>query len=187
MKHLISKIFLLFVFFLLPFAGFAVSEGFPAKEVFVQIFNFSVFAAVLILLVRKPLQVFFHKRQEEFFSFEKQAVQLEKEKQEEYKNWEMKIQALKEQEEGIQKKAQEEGDRFITQKKEEIKQLQDRLKREARFFIRLETEKLKRKLLKNWKGKVKEGACFELEKQAGSKDFQTARLEDFFNQVESHI
>ena len=141
----------------------------------------------LFFLTRKPIKVFFHKRQEEFFAFEKQAFQLEKEKREEQKNWEKKIQALREKEKGIEQKAQAEGEKFVFQRKEEIKTLKERLKKEADFFIRLEREKSKRELLKRWKSTIVEGASLELEKQASSHDFQRERLKDFFKQMESHL
>ena len=173
--------------FFLPFFSFASNETFPAKEIFFQTFNFLIFAIVLFFLIRKPVKVFFHKRQEEFLDFEKQAFQLEKEKREEQKNWEKKIQALRDQEKGIEQKAQAEGKNFIFQRKEEIRTLRERLKKEADFFIRLEREKSKRGLLERWKNKVVEEARLELEKQALSPDFQKERLKDFFKQMESRF
>ena len=174
-------------FFFLPSYSYASTEGFPTKEIFVQVFNFSVFVLAFVFLIRKPLKLFFHKRQEEFFAFEKQAVQLEKEKQEEYQAWEKKLQILKEQETGIQKKAQTEGEKFISQKQEEIKSLKARLRKESDFFIRLEKEKSKRNLLKQWKNKVVQEAGLELEKQAQSASFQQERIKDFFKQMELHL
>ena len=177
--------FLFFFFF--PLFSFAASEGFPAKEILIQLFNFSVFVAAFIFLVRKPVKVFFHKRQEEFFSFEKQAVQLEKERQKENQSWEKKLEALKKQEAGIKQQAQAEGEKFISGKKQEIKHLKIRLKKEADFFLHLESEKLKRDLFKKWKNKVVEGAHLELEKQAESSVFQMERLKDFFKQMEARL
>ena len=180
-----QRFYFLFLFF--PLFSFAASEGFPAREILIQLFNFSVFVAVFIFLVRKPVKVFFHKRQEEFFSFEKQAIQLEKERQTENQSWEKKLETLKKQEAGIKQKAQAEGEKFISGKKEEIKKLKTRLKKEADFFLHLERGKLKRDLFKKWKNKVIEGAHLELEKQAESLVFQTERTKDFFKQMEARL
>ncbi len=173
------------LFFTLP--SYAASEGFPAREVFFQVFNFLLFATALFFLLRKPIQVFFHKRQEEFFAFEKQALQLEREKQIEKESWEKKIQTLNEQEKNIKQKAKEEGERFISQKKEEIKALKLRLKKEADFFLHLEREKSKRELFKTWKGKIIESAKIELKNQALSPSFQEEQLKGFYKQMEAHL
>ena len=164
------------------------SEGtFPAKEIFFQIFNFSIFVMILFFLMRKPIKVFFHKRQEEFFAFEKQAFQLEKEKQEELKTWEKKIQVLRDQEKEIEKKAQAEGEKFVFQQKEEIRTLKIRFKRESDFFLRLEREKSKRELLEKWKDKVISETSKNLDKQARFLEFQREQFRDFFTQMEIHL
>ena len=167
--------------------SYAGAESFPTKEIFIQVFNFSVFAGAFIFLTRKPIKLFFHRRQEEFFAFEKQAAQWERERQEEFQTWERKLEILKEQEAGIKQKAQTEGERFIVQKQEEIKNLKARLKKELDFFLRLEKEKSKRNLLIKWKRKVVQKAGLELEKQAQSTSFQQDRLKDFFKQMEAHL
>lgn len=170
-----------------PLFSFAASEAFPVKEIFFQIFNFSIFATAFVFLIRKPIKIFFHKRQEEFFSFEKQAIQLEKEKKSELKTWEKKLETLREQEAEIQKRAKKEGEKFVFQKKEELKNLRGRLKKESDFFLHLEKEKSKRELIKKWKNKVVQEAARELEKQAHSASFQKKRLEDFFKQMVPHL
>jgi len=172
---------------LFPSFSFADSSSFPLREITVQVFNFSVFAIVLFFLVRKPIKLFFHKRQEEFFSFEKQSARLEREKKKELEAWEKKLEILKEQKKYIQKKAQSEGEKVIFQRREEIKNLQNRLKKEAEFFLQLEKEKLRRELLKKWKDKITQKAGQELDKQAKSSSFQQERFRDFLKQMESRL
>ena len=187
MKRMAS-IFLAGLFvFVFPSFSFAESASFPIKEIAVQVFNFSIFVVALIFLVRKPVKLFFHKRQEEFFSFEEQAVQLEREKKKELEAWEQKLESLKEQEKGIQKKAQSEGKKLVFQKREEIKNLQNRLKTEAEFFLQLEREKSKKELLEKWKYKIAQKAGKELEGQTQSPSFQQELVRDFFKQMESRL
>lgn len=175
------------LFFFPFFSSFAASEAFPSREIFIQFLNFSMFFAAFLFLCRKPIKVFFHKRQEEFFSFEKQALSLEKEKKKELKLWEDKLAVLKDQEKGIKKKAQEEGEKFVRQKKEELESLKTRLKRETDFFFRLEKEKAKKDFLRNWKDKIIQSAERKLEEEAVSPAFQTNRFKNFLKQLESHF
>ena len=184
-----GKLFFFFelILFLFPFCSFSASGVFPVKEVFFQVFNFSIFFGIFVFLMRKPLKVLFHKRQEEFFSFEKQAKALEAERKKELKVWEEKLEILKKQEAAIQQKAKQEGERFISQKREEFRNLKARLKREADFFFQLEKEKSKRVLFKKWKDQITEQAQEELKKQASSRSFQKERIRDFFQQMESHL
>lgn len=183
-----SRRFLL-VFFILfvSLPALASSGGFPAWEVGIQVFNFTLFFLAFVFLLRKPIQVFFHKRQEEFFSFEKQALSQEKERKKELKLWEDKIAKLKEQEKDIQKKAFAEGESFVAQKKEELEALRARLKKESEFFLHLETEKAKRELLEKWKDKIIQFAESELKKQAGSSAFQKESLSSFVKQMETRF
>ena len=182
------KIILIFFFLLLfSFPALAASGVFPAKEIGIQVLNFSLFFAALIFLLRKPVKVFFHKRQEEFFSFEKQALSLEKDRQKELKLWEKKIAVLKEQEKDIKKKAQKEGEKLISQKKEELESFRARLKKEADFFLHLEKEKAKRELLEKWKDKIIQLAEVELRKQALSSTFHQGKLKTFLKQMESRF
>ena len=186
-KSLKQRLLLGLTFFLFPLLSYSSSETIPVKEIFIQVFNFSIFVAIFAFLIRKPIKHFFHKRQKEFFSFEEQAAQWEKEKWKEHQEWENKLEVLKKQEKEIKQKAQREGEKFLFQKKEELKNFQIRLKKEAHFLLRLEREKSKEDLLKKWRGKVAQAAGLDLEKQAGSSDFQSKRLKDFFWQMEFRL
>ena len=179
--------FLLLFLFLFPASAFAASEGFSVKELAIQIFNFSIFFTALIFLTRKPLGAFFHKRQKDFISFEEQAIHLEKERQREKKEWGEKLTTLEKQEQGIQQKAQTEGERWFFQKKEELKSLKIRLQKEADFLIHLEKEKAKRELLQQWKDKVIQSAQQDLKNQSQSHNFQSERVKDFFKQMEDRL
>ena len=170
--------------FFLPLISYASGELFPLKEILVQVFNFSIFALAFGFLMRKPIQAFLHKRQKDFFSFEEQALQLEKEKEKENFIWEEKLKKLKEQEEGIKQKAKMEGEKFAVQKKEELKLLENQLKATGHFLIHLETEKAKKDLIDKWKNKVVQQAGLSLERLSSALDFQHRQFEDFFKQIE---
>lgn len=178
--------YLFYIILYTPFISFADESGFPLKEILVQAFNFLVFATAFLFLIRNPLKIFFYKRQEDFFSFEKQAAQWEKEKQKELNTWNKKIETLKKQETGIKQKAKEEGGKFLFHKKEELKTLKSRLEKEADFLIHLEKEKSKRDLLKKWRDKTAHVAGSELKNKAPSADFQKKSLQDFLNGM-SHV
>ena len=169
--------------FFLPFSAYAGGELFPLKEILVQVFNFSIFALAFGFLVRKPIKTFLHKRQKDFFSFEEQALQLEKEKQKENSFWEEKIERLKEQERGIKQKAKTEGERVALQKKEELKLLENQLKKSARFLIHLETEKAKKNLIDKWQNNLAHQTGLDLKELSQSLDFQQKQFKDFLKQV----
>lgn len=180
-------IFLALIFLLFPSLAFAKAEGFPLKEILIQVFNFSVFAIVFVFLVKKPIGAFFHKKQKDFIAFEEQALQLEKEKEKEQKEWDKKLMDLEQKEKSIQQSAQQEGERLLAQKKEELKNLSNQLKSTAEFFIRLEREKLKRNLIQKWRSKVAEEAEEDLKQQPKTSDFQNKRLKEFLKQMETQI
>ena len=182
-----QKLLLGLIFFFLPSLSYSAVEAIPVKEISIQVFNFSIFVAIFVFLIQKPIKKFFHKRQKEFFSFEEQAAQWEKEKRKEHQEWENKLEVLKKQEKGIKQRAQTEGEKLLLQKKEELKNFQARLEKEAHFLLHLEREKSKDDLIKKWKSKVAQAAGLDLEKQASSSDFQTERLKDFFRQMESRL
>ncbi len=178
---------LFFPLFFLPGLAFADRAPFPVQEITAQAFNFSVFAIAFIFLIRKPVQLFFHKRRDEFLSFERQAMQLEKERKGELKAWEKKLKGLREREKDIDQKARSEGEKFMSQKRREIQNLRDRLKREAEFFLRLEREKAKKELMGRWREKIIQAAGRSLKNQAPARSFQQALFKDFFKQLESHL
>ena len=179
--------FLWLSFFLFPLMTFASSEIFPVKEIVVQAFNFSIFFFLFVFLLRKPIKQFFSKRQEDFLFFEKQAFQREKQKKEEHKKWQEKLERLNQKEKGITKEAEVEGQKIIFLNQKKLKNLKDQLQTEADFFIHLETKKIKTEIFEKWRNKVIERAELELGKQGQSEKFQVERYKDFFKQMESHI
>ena len=171
-----------------PFFVFAEAAGgaFPFREIFFQLFNFSLFSAGLIFLLRKPVQVFFHKRQEEFIAFEKQALKLEKEKRAEYEKWEKKREEAEENSSTVRQKAREEGERFAFQQKEVLKNLKIRLQKSSDFVIHREREKAKRDMLAKWEGRLIRNARLGLELETRRPDFHSAQVRHFCRRVESH-
>ena len=178
---------LLFFACFIFFPCFSLAEGSGLKEVAVQLFNFSVFFGLLWFLLKKPAQAFFHKRQKNFLSFEEQALKIEKEKKEELTVWDQKLKALTERESGIKEKAQEEGKKLDFQKKEELKSLKIRLKKEADFFLNLEKEQAKNLLLKKGTSQIARSAGWELKNLAKSPSFQKESMKDFFKQIKAHL
>ena len=187
-KYFLNAVFLgAFICFSF-FARAETSQGFPAKEIFIQFFNFSIFAGLLFFFLQKPLKAFFHKRKKDFLAFEEQTASLEKEKKEELALWEGKLKSLKEQEANIRQRATAEGDKLIFQKKQQLEQLRSQLEKTADFLFHLEEEKSKRDLIKKWRGQVARSAEEELKRQAVSLDFQKNMLEVFLKQIEkSHL
>ena len=153
---------------------------------FTQVFNFSIFCLSLFLLVRKPIKLLCHQRQKDFFSFEKQSFELEKQKKEEYKLWENKLSDLKKQEKNIHQKAQEEGDRFYAMKERELKELEERLKKHLDFLLHLETEKLKQQQLDYWKKDLLESSKKELLVIAKEDSFQKKEKQAFIDFLTHH-
>ena len=162
-----------------PFLAYSGSSEFSPQAIFIQIFNFSIFLFAFLFLIRKPLQTLFHKRQKDFFSFAEQALKLEKAKKAEKKLWDKKLSDLNEKEKTIQQEAQEEGERFITQKKQELKKLSRSLKMASEFLLNLEKEKLKRESLSHWKKQLVDGVRRDLKESARSKDFQKKEQKTF--------
>ena len=180
MKHLI----LLFGF-CYPFLSQAASE-LSGWTLFTQGFNFSLFFLGLYFLVKKPIQVLFHKRKKNFFAFEKQAFDLEKQKKEANQHWEKKISNLNEREKNIKDKAQKEGDRFKEKKQQELKELEKSLKTYSKFLIHLETEKIKKQQAAYWKQQLIQNTKKELEELALSPAFQEKEQKNFLNFLEAY-
>ncbi|MBC6415041.1 MAG: hypothetical protein GDA46_01425 [Bdellovibrionales bacterium] len=164
-----------FVLLFYPFASLATSE-LSTRLVFIQIFNFSLFAIGLFFLLKKPVQVLFHNRQKNFFAFEKQAFELEKQKKEENQKWEKKVSVLREKEKNIKKKAEEEGNRFRREKLQELKEIENKLKTYANFLIQLETEKIKRQQLNYWKKELIQNVRSELQELNSSFQEQEEKI-----------
>ena len=176
---LLNRFLFLPLFF--PLVAYSASREFSPQAFFIQLFNFSIFFFIFFFLVRKVLQTFFHKRQKDFFSFEEQALKLEKERQSEKKLWDSKLLDLDSKEKNIQKKAQEEGERFRAQKQKELKEFSESLKKTSQFLLNLEAEKLKRASLNRWKFQLVEDARTDLNRLALSEDFQKREQAGFLN------
>ena len=93
MRHLFSKSWIGFFLFF-PSLVWAAGSGNPFMGVFFQAFNFILFVVLLIFFVRKPLQVFYKSRRENFLQFENMARQKEEKIQEEYKEWKEKLKKM---------------------------------------------------------------------------------------------
>ena len=176
----------LFFFLFCPFCvGAGGDEAFPFRELFFQLFNFSLFSAGLVFLARKPLQVFFHKRQEEFIAFENQALKLEKEKRAEYEKWEKKREEMALRSANVRQRAKEEGERFAFQQKEALKNLKTRLQKSSDFIIQREREKAKQDLLEKWSAKLLDCARIGLELEARKSGFHDAQIHSFCRQLKA--
>ena len=169
------------LFLLIPFTAYSAGAEFSPQVIFFQLLNFSVFLFLFFFLLRKPVKTFFHRRQKEFFAFEEQALNLEKEKQQQKKLWDSKLFDLTEKEKNIKEQAKKEGERFKSQKKKELKELSESLKKTSAFLLSLEKEKLKRESFKYWKAQLVEKTRTELNNQALSKDFQKKEQKGFLN------
>lgn len=170
---------------LFPCLSLAEAGSFPTKEILVQAINFFIFFALLIFFLRKPIKLLFHKRKENFVSFEKQMFQAEKEKELELESWKKKLNSLIQQEKDIQGKAEKEGEKFLLFKKQQLEKLRTQLKKEAQFLLDLEAKKSQTDLLKKWRDKVIHLAEKNLEQQAKEPHFQKERIKDFFHQIKS--
>ncbi|MCZ0932919.1 MAG: hypothetical protein OXJ52_07195 [Oligoflexia bacterium] len=164
-----------------PFFAYSASAEFSPKALFIQVFNFSIFLFLFLFLVKKTLQTFFHKRQKDFFAFEEQALKLEREKQKEKELWDGKLKDLNNKEKNIQKQAQTEGERFRAQKRKELEEFSERLKKTSEFFLNLEKQKLRRESLSYWKAQLVESARRDLSQLALFEDFQKAEQTGFIN------
>lgn len=180
-----AKLPLFFIIGVFPFLSEAASE-LSSWTLFTQVFNFSLFFLAFVFLIRKPFKLLCHQRQKDFFSFEKQALALEKQKKEQNKEWERKISDLSEKEKHIKQKAQAEGDRFYAEKQKDLKDLEERFKNHSDFLLHLETEKLKKEQLDYWKKELVELSKEELKGLAQELSFQKNEKNTFINFLRSY-
>ena len=161
----------------------AAGGAFPAKAVFFQALNFAVFFALLAWLARKPLKSFFAAERERFLSFEREAREKEELLAKELELWKKKLADLEAREKTVGKSADEEGRLFLAEKRGLLKGLAKRLKREADFLLRLESEKARAALLKEGKRRI--AALTEaLMKGEGESALQKSLGGSFFKQLE---
>ena len=175
-KLLLQTSWLCILFY--PWMAYSASE-FSAKAIFFQAFNFSLFFLAFLFLVKKPLKAFFHKRQKDFFSFEEQALKLEEKIKKELELWDEKLKDLDSKQSNIKRQAQEEGNRFMLQKKQELETLKKKLKKTSDFLLSLEKQKLKRESLEHWRSELVEKTRKELNKLSLSENFQKREQEGF--------
>ena len=168
------KAFHLFYLFIVFGSAPAFSAGseLSLSAFFVQAFNFSLFAGAFFFLLKNPVQAFFHQRQKSFFDFEKQAIQIEKEKKAENETWKKRLSELEEKEKNIEAQAKEQAQKFKELKQKELEELHKSLKSSSDFLIRLEAEKSKKDSLLYWRKKLVERSGKELSVMAQSKEFQ---------------
>ena len=172
---------LIFLFILFANPALAAGSELTSKLLLAQIANFSLFVLAGYFLLKNPLQALFHKRQKDFFDFEKQAAGLEKEKQVENDKWKKQLAELEKKEKNIESQAQAQAQKFQEQKRQELKELEQSLKRSSDFLIRLETEKIKKSSLSYWRKSLVKKTQAELLKLAESKNFQDQEVQSFLN------
>ena len=176
----------IFCFFVLPFFAFAESaEGFPSRMIFFQVLNFSVFFILLIFFLRSPVRKFFKKRQEDFLSFEKEAREKEKEMEKSNRILKEKIADIEARQKTIRTKAEEEGQKYLSEKQREKLHKKESLEREGCFFLQLEERKLKKNAFEKWKRQIVQ----KTEEQLKQEDprFQKQMVRSFFRQMEKQL
>ena len=87
----------------------------------------------------------------------------------------------------VSKKAHQEGEKFRAKKTRELQALKERKQREAQFFLRLESEKMKRGLLKKFKSDIVAGATEELKTLGGNPAFHKKLEENFLKTLERRV
>ncbi|MCY4321707.1 MAG: hypothetical protein OXC37_04830 [Bdellovibrionaceae bacterium] len=167
-----------------PWLAYSASE-FSAKAIFFQAFNFFLFFLAFLFLVKKPLKAFFHQRQKDFFSFEEKSLNLEKKLKKELEIWDEKLKDLNSKKNNIKKQAQDEGNRFMLQKKQELESLKKKFKKTSDFLISLEKQKLKRESLRHWRSELVEKTREELSELSLSENFQKKEQESFLTLLSS--
>ena len=100
------------------------------------------------------------------------------------KVWEEKIKELDLKKKTIKQEAEKEGKKLMIEKTEEIEDLRKRLSTEMKFFIHLESEKIKQESLKSWQKKIVKKAREVLKKTALDAQVQKKLYKDFFKQIE---
>ena len=168
------------------FAGAAggVDQGFPAKAIFYQVFNFSIFFIALIFLLRKPAKEFFKSRKEDFFRFEKQARQQEEKMKKEHQLWLDKVEEISKKETDIKSQALKEGENFKKQKQLELEGLKEKMKKDEEFLLKLEKQKLLQQTLSAFKEKVAGYAQKVLEKTCSEGTVRKNLYNKFSKEVE---
>ena len=176
------KLFLpLFLFS--PLAAFSAVGGGAFQEVFFQSFNFILFVALLVFFVRKPLKAFYKSRRENFLQFEETARIKEEKIRAEFAKWRDKLEKMRLKEQTAEESARREGEVFQNKKARELQDLKERKHREIQFFLRLESEKMKREMLKNFKSSLAEGTAEELKALGADPAFHKGLHQNFIKNL----
>lgn len=159
-------------------------EGFPAKAIFHQVLNFSLFFIALIVFLKKPVREFLKKQRDDFFIFEDRAKQQQEKTQKEFSKWQQKVKELTTKQQNIKNSATKEGENFIQQKKQEIEDLKLKMAREQKFYLQLESQKIKRQSLQKFKNEVSKQAEQILEQEGKNEALQKKLYKEFSTQIE---
>lgn len=186
MKPLFSKSWIVFLLFPSSFV-WAAGGGNPFMGVFFQAFNFTLFVVLLVFFVRKPLQSYYKARRENFLQFENMAREKEEKIQTEYKEWKEKLKEMEARNQTVSEKARQEGEKFRAKKTRELQELKARKQREAEFFLRLESEKLKTEMLKKFKSDIVTEAAKELKSLGDTPLFHKKLQENFLKTLERRV
>ena len=180
------KFFSLF-FLILPLKAFPAGGNSAFQEVFFQSFNFILFVALLVFFVRKPLKAFYKSRRENFLQFEETARIKEEKIRAEFAQWRDKLEKMRLKEQTATESARREGEIFQKKKARELQELKDRKQREIQFFLRLESEKMKGEMLKNFKSILVSGAKEELKALRADPAFHKKLHQNFIKTLESRL
>ncbi|MCY4512518.1 MAG: hypothetical protein OXB86_02390 [Bdellovibrionales bacterium] len=183
MSPLFSKSWIVFLLFF-PSVVWAAGDGNPFIGVFFQAFNFILFVVLLVFFVRKPLQSYYKTRRENFLQFENMAREKEKKIQAEYEEWKEKLEKMEARDQTVSERAHQEGEKFRAKKTQELQDLKERKQREAEFFLRLESEKLKTEMLKKFKSDIVTGAAEDLKTLGEASLFHKKLQENFLKTLE---
>ena len=89
------------IFLFWPGLAEAATEGIPLTWVFFQTLNFTLFALVLVYLIRKKLPSFLQKKKQDFLEYQKKAQEMEKQNQSIYLSLQKEWKVLQMQEQSI--------------------------------------------------------------------------------------
>ena len=175
-----SFFFVAFFCFLAEASG---ESSFSGRDIFFQSLNFILFFAALLMLLKKPIKSLFQKRLKDFLAFEEQAKKQQETIENSFKEWQDKIKDLENKEKTIDKDAETRGQEIFEKKEQEMLEYKKRKDQEKTFFIQLESEKLKKESLIDWKSKIVDQAKNQIQADLSSSKIQEDLYQDFFKQI----
>ncbi len=126
-------------------------EQIPLGFVFSQIFNFSLFAFALFLLLRKKIPAFLKQKNRDFTEYEEKARKLEKQSKNSCLLWRKKIKDLKEREktlpQAVEKALNDLKREISLQKARALKNMQVKMEQDIKRLGIKESNRLKARLL----------------------------------------